>query len=103
MKRRVFHTKHLCKLWKIRHLIPHKNELHCFSSFLNTEPAISKIPPPYILEMDQFHCMEAKCIFKPPSTKIANSVFNAHGMVFQMKMTQSYTQFCSSLYTILFI
>jgi hypothetical protein len=27
--------------------------------------------------MDQFHYMEAKCNFQPPSAKIPNSVFNA--------------------------
>jgi hypothetical protein len=30
---------------------------------------------PYILQMDQFHCMEAKCNVKPPSAKIPNLVF----------------------------
>jgi hypothetical protein len=53
---------------------PVKNELHCFSNSLHSESTIAKILPPYILQMDQFHCMEAKCNFKPPSAKIPNSV-----------------------------
>jgi hypothetical protein len=55
---------------------PTKNELDCFSNFLHSESAVAKILPPYILQIDQFHCMEAKCIFKPPSAKIPNLVLN---------------------------
>jgi hypothetical protein len=55
---------------------PAKNELHCFSNSLHSESAVAKILPPYILQMDQFYYMEAKCNFEPPSAKIPNSVFN---------------------------
>jgi hypothetical protein len=53
---------------------PAKNELHCFSNSLDNESVVAKILPSYILQMDQFHCIEAKCNFKPPSAKIPNSV-----------------------------
>jgi hypothetical protein len=70
-----YFTQRICvNIWKLGTSYPTKKKLHCFSNFLNTEPVVAKILHPYILKMDQFHCMEAKCIFKPPSAKIANSV-----------------------------
>jgi hypothetical protein len=68
-------TQSMCvNIWKLSISYPAKYELHYFSNFLHSEPVVAKILLPYILEIDQFHCMEAKCIVKPPSAKIANSV-----------------------------
>jgi hypothetical protein len=69
-------TQSMCvNIWKLGISFPAKYELHCFSNFLHSKPAVAKNLSPYILEMDQFHWMEAKCIVKPPSAKMANSVF----------------------------
>jgi hypothetical protein len=62
-------------IWKLGISDPAKYELHCFSNSLHSESAVAKILSAYILQMDQFHCMEAKCNVKPPSAKIPNSVF----------------------------
>jgi hypothetical protein len=69
-------TQSMCvNIWKLGISYPAKYELHCFSNFLHSEPIVAKILPPYILEMDQFYCMEAKYIVKSLSAKIANLVF----------------------------
>jgi hypothetical protein len=51
-------------------------KMNCIASPIpfTTSLQLPKFYPPYILWMDQFHCMEAKCNVKPPSTKIPNSV-----------------------------
>jgi hypothetical protein len=70
-----FVTQSLCvNIWKLGISYLAKYELHCFPNFLHSKLVVAKILSPYILEMDQFHCIEAKCIVKPLSTKIANSV-----------------------------
>ena len=76
MKRRYVTQSPYANISKLCISYPAKNELHCFSNFLHSESTVAKILPPYILQKDQFHYMEAKCIFKPPGAKIPNSVFN---------------------------
>jgi hypothetical protein len=55
--------------------IPQK--MNCIASPIpfTASPQLPKFYPPYILQMDQFHYMEAKCNVKPPSAKIPNLMF----------------------------
>jgi hypothetical protein len=76
-------TQSMCvNIWELGISYPAKYELHCFSNFLHSEPTVAKILPPYILEMDQFLCMEAKCNVKPPSTKIPNLVLRMKNLFY---------------------
>jgi hypothetical protein len=68
-------TQSICiNIWKLGISYPAKYELHRFSNFLHSEHVVAKKLSSYILEMDQFHYMEAKYNVKLPSAKIPNSV-----------------------------
>ena len=57
----MYVTQSMCvNIWKLGISYLAKYELHCFSNFLYNDPTIAKILLPYILEMNQFHCMETK-------------------------------------------
>jgi hypothetical protein len=74
--KRGYRKQSLCvNIWKVCMSYPVENELYRFPNFHHSEPSVAKMLPPYISQLDQFHCKGAKCIVKPPSAWIANSVF----------------------------